>query len=137
MQSTSRNLLQDDLVTPLTGVIISGNFVTAGFDVRHARGYEVQISCPGTGSPSGTFILQSCADSTLKDLSGSASSQPDAGLVNWADLAAGGDRVVTSGAVSGAGCYVLKDPITTSKWIRVKYTGTGSCTVTIKIHFKV
>lgn len=114
----------------IDGYTIATSFTTNPIPLHHFIGYSVTVSCPSTGSPVGTFKIQGCNDLERRD------GQPDANLVNWFDIASGGDRVVSQ-AVSNATVGALSDPQCMYRWLRIVYTRTsGTITATIKLQRK-
>ncbi len=115
----------------LDGYLSHGSLTSEAVYVGDCSGYSVTVSCPATGSPNGTAKLQGCNDAERGNYRKS-----DAKLVNWFDVASGGDRLV-SGSVTNASVVHLTDPNCRYRWFRVVYTrSSGIITITVKAQGK-
>lgn len=109
---------------------ISGDFVTKAIPVHRDFGFSASITLGAAGSPVGTVKLQGCNDLERRE------NIEDATVINWFDIATGGDRIV-SGAVVAGGTLELKDPECMYRWLRLSYDFTsGAHTVTIRVSCK-
>lgn len=117
----------------LKAFVAAGNVVSEPLKVNLSTSYSVVVTCPATGSPTGTLKLQGCID-----LEGRGDGQSDmASLTNWFDVTAGGERIVTAAVTSAGGTFWLTDPECTYRWFRLVYTrSSGSITITVKASSK-
>jgi hypothetical protein len=109
----------------IDGYVSSTSFNSAPVKVGRKWGYSLTLSCPATGTPSGTVKLQGCNDQErILDVA-------DSTMTNWFDLNG------ASSAVSGASVICIEDRDPGYRWIRVVYTASsGSITATIHLHTK-
>lgn len=93
----------------------------------------VQLSCPSTGTPSGTIAFQGSNDPGVYEYS---TVQPDATIVNWSAVSfldhATGTRL-ESKTVSGAQSYLFQFNPCDFRWLRAVWTNTsGSALLTLR-----
>jgi hypothetical protein len=99
-----------------------------------------QFSCPATGSPSGSYIIQGCNDPGNQGQGGNMGQVPDGSLANWSTLSFWDELTfafVATKTVSGAVSLMSTLQIFSAKWFRFKWTNTsGSALITARAMFK-
>lgn len=115
---------------------IGANRFGVPFLVERCGTMSLQVSCPVTGAPNGSFALQGSNDVSLQE----SRYQPDTNLVNWSalsffDEAAG--ATVQSKAVAGAQSFLISIPIVSPRWMRFVWTNTsGTANLTVRAQEK-
>lgn len=114
-----------------------GPFYSVPIRVSDKDTVGLQFSCPATGSPLGSFIIQGCNDPGNQNQGGSLSQLPDSSLLNWSTLSFWDESLgtyVQSRAVSGAQSYGATIQVFPMKWFRIQWTNSSG---TIKITARV
>ena len=111
--------------TPLIAYPSAVTFQSDPVPVHGVYGAAFQIIWPATGSPVGTFKLQSSCDPERVYM------VPDATVINWTDIA---NATVSVTAAGGNG---TTEAFSASRWFRLVYTaGSGSGIFTVRCNIK-
>lgn len=120
--------------TAVNAYVAAASFNSGVFYVGQLRSFDVQVTCPSTGSPVGTITLQGSNDfGRLHDMRG------DDGVSHWFDLKFDDESgaPVTAQTLNGASTLVFEELNCTYRWLRMVYTRTsGTCTMTAIVQGK-
>ncbi len=122
----NRILVQEAVSGTVINAYVSAvTFNSSPIPIHKVYGISFQVSNPSTGTPAGTWSVQTC-----NDWEGNETMTPNANLVNWTTVS--GLNVAISGA--GGGFLEL---FSAARWVRLVYTaGSGSITATATCHIK-
>lgn len=111
--------------TQLKTYTSSISFNSDPIPVHGVYGCSLQIVWPATGSPVGTFKLQSSNDVEAFYMT------PDASVVNWTDVTGATVSIIAAG---GTGTI---EAFSASRWFRLAYTaGSGTGTFSVNSNIK-
>ena len=106
------------------------------FYVESVGTLAVQVSCPATGTPSGSFAFQGSLDASAQE----NRRLPDVNLVNWGTLSFFDEATgvtVQSKTVSGAQSFIATIQVVSPRWIRFAWTNTsGQASLTVRAQEK-
>lgn len=122
----------------LDGYTLSQNFYTVPVMVKSIDGWSIIFSCPATGSPSGTLVVQASNDEGSKE--NSSGGQADASMTNWYNLYFWNDVTaawVNSLTVSGASSIFIEDSDCTYRWLRLFWTNTSGSITPTAVHLQL
>lgn len=111
--------------TEIVAYTNAGSFNSNPIPIHGVYGISIQVSNPSTGTPAGTWKLQ-----TSDDYENNSTMAPDANIVTWNDVPSA--TVTISSAGSGT-----MELFSASRWVRLVYTqSSGSITATVRVHMK-
>lgn len=118
--------MRSDPVTLLSGGDASGTVTSNGVFLDQIYAFSIQVVATGTDA-AGLVIVQASNDNVQPVPSGTDSA---ANVVNWATLTSAG-----SITVAGPGTLMLDVPQTGVRWVRTKFTKSGTSTGAITIKY--
>lgn len=114
-----------------------GPFYSVPIWVQDKDTLSLQFSCPASGTPLGSFIIQGSNDPGNQGQGGNAGNTPDSSLTNWSTLSFWDESLgtyVQARAVSGAVSYGATIQVFPMKWFRIKWTNTsGTINITARV----
>jgi hypothetical protein len=115
---------------------VSSNLFSQAFYVERVGTLCIQVSCPATGTPNGSFAIQGSNDQSKEEVI----NKPDTYLVNWCPLSfldEATGATVQSKAVAGAQSFLATIAVTGPRWVRFSWTNTsGTANLTVRAQVK-